>query len=89
MAIKSVSIRIEEEMLEKIAALSSEFEFEQVVPISALQNDGIDILVSVLEGYAKPGPHYFADDSLTDQPERAIVAELIREHMAYRHRPMY
>ena len=70
-----------EEMLEKIAALSSEFEFEQVVPISALQNDGIDILVSVLEGYAKPGPHYFADDSLTDQPERAIVAELIRERI--------
>lgn len=70
-----------EEMLEKIAALSSEFEFEQVVPISALQNDGMDILVSVLEGYAKPGPHYFADDSLTDQPERAIVAELIRERI--------
>ena len=67
-----------EEMLEKIALFSKEFDFEQVVPISALQNDGIDILVSVLDGYAKPGPHYFADDSLTDQPERAIVAELIR-----------
>ena len=51
------------------------------MPISALQNDGIDILVSVLDGYAKPGPHYFADDSLTDQPERAIVAELIRERI--------
>ena len=70
-----------EEMLEKIALFSKEFDFEQVVPISALQNDGIDILVSVLDGYAKPGPHYFADDSLTDQPERAIVAELIRERI--------
>lgn len=70
-----------EEMLEKIALFSKEFDFEQVVPISALQNDGIDILVSVLDGYAKPSPHYFADDSLTDQPERAIVAELIRERI--------
>ena len=70
-----------EEMLEKIALFSKEFDFEQVVPISALQNVGIDILVSVLDGYAKPGPHYFADDSLTDQPERAIVAELIRERI--------
>ena len=70
-----------EEMLEKIALFSKEFDFEQVVPISALQNDGIDILVSVLDGYAKPGPHYCADDSLTDQPERAIVAELIRERI--------
>ena len=35
----------------------------------------------MLDGYAKPGPHYFADDSLTDQPERAIVAELIRERI--------
>ena len=60
-----------EEMLEKIALFSKEFDFEQVVPISALQNDGIDILVSVLDGYAKPGPHYFADDSLTR--ERILV----------------
>lgn len=70
-----------EEMLEKIAAFAAEHDFEQVVPISALKRDGIDILTDVLDGYAKPGPHYFADDSLTDQPERAIVAELIRERM--------
>lgn len=70
-----------EEMLEKIAAFSAEHEFEQVVPISALEHDGIEILIDVPDGYAKPGPHYFADDSLTDQPERAIVAELIRERM--------
>ena len=70
-----------EEMLEKIAAFSKEYDFEQVVPISALKKDGIDILVDILDSYAKQGPHYFADDSLTDQPERAIVAELIRERM--------
>jgi len=70
-----------EEMLGKIAAFAAEHEFEQVIPISALKKDGIDILVEALDGYAEPGPHYFADDSLTDQPERAIVAELIRERV--------
>ena len=70
-----------EEMLEKIAAFAAEHDFEQVGPISALKRDGLDILLDVLDGYAKPGPHYFADDSLTDQPEKAIVAELIRERM--------
>lgn len=70
-----------EEMLEKISAFSKEYEFEQVVPISALRKDGIDILTEVFEGYAQEGPHYFADDTLTDQPERAIVSELIRERM--------
>ena len=74
-------LEFKEEMLAKIAAFAKEYEFEQVIPISALQKDGIDILVKELDAYAKPGPHYFADDSLTDQPERAIVADLIRERM--------
>lgn len=70
-----------EEMLEKIAAFSNEHEFEQIIPISVLKSDGLEILLDSLDSYAKPGPHFFADDSLTDQPERAIVAELIRERL--------
>ena len=74
-------LEFKEEMLAKIAAFAQEFEFEEVIPISALKKDGINILVDELDKYAKPGPHYFADDSLTDQPERVIVSELIRERM--------
>ena len=70
-----------EEMLAKIAMLSKEYNFDEVIPISALKKDGINILTDELEKYAEEGPHYFADDSITDQPERAIVAELIRERM--------
>ena len=70
-----------EEMLAKIAMLSKEYTFEEVIPISALKKDGINILTDELEKYAEEGPHYFADDSITDQPERAIVSELIRERM--------
>ena len=68
-----------EEMLAKIAMLSKEYTFDEVIPISALKKDGINILTDELEKYAEEGPHYFADDSITDQPERAIVAEIIRE----------
>lgn len=68
-----------EDMLAKIAALSKEYNFEHIIPISALKKDGIDILTDILETYAEEGPHYFEDDSITDQPEKAIVAELLRE----------
>lgn len=69
------------EMLAKIAAFSKEFEFEEIIPISVVENDGIDILLDELEKYASPSPHFFSDDTLTDQPEKVIVAELIRERM--------
>lgn len=69
------------EMLSKIAAFSKEFQFEEIIPISVYENDGIDILLNELEKYASPSPHFFSDDTLTDQPEKVIVAELIRERM--------
>lgn len=75
------TLEMKEEMLKKISEFSKLHEFEQVVPISVLENDGIDILMDILASYAKDGPHYFADDTLTDQPERVIVSELIRERM--------
>ncbi|MDD2956580.1 MAG: GTPase Era [Oscillospiraceae bacterium] len=69
------------QMMEKIAALSALFPFEAVVPISALKQDGIDILLSEIRKFAEEGPHYFPDDAMTDQPERVIVAEIIREKL--------
>lgn len=69
------------EMLGKMAAFAKAFEFEEIIPISVVEKDGIDILLSELDKYASPSPHFFADDTLTDQPEKVIVAELIRERM--------
>ena len=69
------------DMLAKIAAFSKEFEFDQVIPVSALTGDGLDILLEEIGKYAQPGPHFFEDDVLTDMPERAIAAELIREKL--------
>jgi GTP-binding protein Era len=53
--------------------------FLEVIPISALRADGIDDLISSIKKYLPEGPKYFPDDMITDQPERFLAAELIRE----------
>ncbi|MGH7890351.1 MAG: GTPase Era [Thermodesulfobacteriota bacterium] len=64
-----------------IMAQSQKFreKFLEVIPISALKADGIDVLISTIKNYLSPGPKYFPDDMITDQPERFLVSELIRE----------
>ena len=68
-----------EQMMEKIATFSAGAQFAEVVPISAKQGDGIPLLLEQLARFCKPGPHYFEADAYTEQPERVIVAELLRE----------
>ncbi|MBQ5986630.1 MAG: GTPase Era [Clostridia bacterium] len=53
--------------------------FEHILSISAKSGDGVDKLLETLRGYLVDGPQYFPDDMVTDQPERVIVAEMIRE----------
>ena len=54
-------------------------EFADYVPVSALKEDGLDILRRVIVGYLPEGPEYFPEDYVTDQPERFLAAELVRE----------
>jgi len=68
-------------IIEVIGTYSSQFEFDAVVPISAKTGDGIDILFEEFDKYAVEGPHFFPDDIITDQPERQICAELVREKL--------
>jgi len=56
---------------------------ELVVQISAKLGDGVDELVAALRQYLTPGPRYYPDDEYTDQPERVIAAEMIREKALY------
>lgn len=65
----------------QIAKLSKLYDFEAVVPCSAQTNDGIDDLKNELKALAMEGMHFFDDDTLTDQPERVLAAEIIREKM--------
>ncbi|MDO5445130.1 MAG: GTPase Era [Eubacteriales bacterium] len=73
------TIREKEKLLAVIAAYSAEYEFDSVVPISAMSGEGIDELLGEMEKYAAESPHLFPDDMITDQPERQICAELVRE----------
>lgn len=66
-------------LAEVISRLSGLYDFSSIVPVSAADGDGIDILRDELCELAEPGPHFFPDDTLTDQPERTIAAEIIRE----------
>lgn len=75
------TVREKEKLLAVIAAYSSACEFEAVIPISAATGEGLDELKAELEKYAVEGPHLFPDDMITDQPERQICAELIREKL--------
>lgn len=63
----------------KIAEYSELYSFKDIIPISVIEDDGIDIVWNEIKKYAVEGPHYFPDDSFTDQPERVLAGEIIRE----------
>lgn len=67
------------EILEVIQAYKDQFEFSQIIPLSALKAENTDTLIEAIYKYLEEGPKYFPEDMITDQPERQIVAELIRE----------
>lgn len=66
-------------LIEKLAEYSALYDFLEVVPVSVIQGDGLDIVMDILRKNAVEGPHYFPDDKFTDQPEKVIMAEIIRE----------
>ncbi|MBE6776645.1 MAG: GTPase Era [Ruminococcaceae bacterium] len=70
-----------EELLTLITAYTKEFNFETVIPLSAKTGDGVNILLNELGKFSKPSVHYFPDDDVTDQPEKVMVAEMIREKL--------
>ena len=57
--------------------------FAEIIPISAKTGDGLDLLLSVCEKYAADGPFLFPEDVTTDQPERQVMAEIIREKLLW------
>lgn len=69
------------ELMKKIAEISALYDFKAVVPVSAQSGDGIDELLDELKVLSVESIHFFPDDTLTDQPERVLVAEIIREKM--------
>ena len=66
-------------LMEQIVKLSEIYDFEAIVPVSAKDGNGIKDLKDELKKLTMPGGHIFEDDTLTDQPERVIASEIVRE----------
>ena len=69
------------ELLEVMAMYSQAHGFDAIIPISAKNNEGLDELMEQLDKYAVEGPQLFPDDMISDQPEKQICAELVREKL--------
>ena len=70
-----------DKLLEVIDAYQQEFDFDAILPISAQKGDGVPELMDTLTGYLTEGPQLFPEDMTTDQPERQVRAEILRENM--------
>ncbi|OON96603.1 MAG: GTPase Era [Epulopiscium sp. Nele67-Bin005] len=68
-----------EQVLEVINLYKDKLEFAEIIPISAYDGNNISSLLNCIEKYLPEGPQFFPDDMITDQPERQLVAELVRE----------
>lgn len=72
-----------DDLLLLIDQYREKFEFQEIVPISALQGNNIETLLGQIEAYLPEGPQYYPSDQVTDHPERFIISELVREKVLH------
>ncbi|MCC8357046.1 MAG: GTPase Era [Oscillospiraceae bacterium] len=78
---KADTVQDKKNLLPVISLYSQAFDFDAIVPISAKTGEGVDELLQELEKYALEGPPLFPDDIISDQPEKQICAEIVREKL--------
>ena len=83
LAINKIDTVEKESLLEVIAVYSQAAAFDAIVPISAKTGDGVEQLLDICAKYAQEGPFLFPEDLTTDQPERQVMAEIIREKLLW------
>ena len=83
LAINKIDTVEKDKLLEVIAAYSETGAFDAIIPISAKTGDGVDLLLEQCGKYAIESPFLFPDDVTTDQPERQVMAEIIREKLLW------
>ncbi len=82
LAINKIDLLKQKELLaERIAEFNALHDFSATVPVSAINGDNMEALEKELSALAKPSPHFFPEDALTDQPERVLAGEIIREKL--------
>lgn len=83
LVLNKIDILSEEELFDLMKMYDAENMFDEIVPISALKGKNTDRLLKVIERYLEEGPQYFPEYMITDQPERVLVSELIREKVLH------
>jgi GTP-binding protein Era len=83
LAINKIDTVEKENLLAVIAAYSAAAQFDAIIPISAKTGDGVEELLKLCEKYAIESPFLFPEDITTDQPERQVMAEIIREKLLW------
>ncbi|MDY3974806.1 GTPase Era [uncultured Veillonella sp.] len=79
LVINKIDTLTKEQVLETIVEYKNLYPFEGIIPISAREKDNIQEVLHVLEDVLPEGPQYFPEDMITDQPERLIIADIVRE----------
>ena len=74
-------LRNKDELAPVIAELTSKIEFQAVIPVSVTENSGVDIVIQEIINLSEESVHFFPDDMITDQPEKVLAAEMIREKL--------
>ena len=83
LVINKIDMVEKESLLSVIAAYQDEMDFEAVIPVSAKWHDGVAELLTECEKFAVEGPLFFPEDIVTDQPEKQVMAEIIREKLLW------
>lgn len=83
LVLNKIDMLSEEELFDLMKMYDAENMFDEIVPISALKGKNTDRLLKVIERYLEEGPQYFPEYMITDQPERVLVSELIREKVLH------
>jgi len=81
LVLTKIDLVAKDQLLPLIDSLTRQFDFAQIIPISARKRDGLDLLVSKIVAALPTGERYYPKDQYTDQPQRFMVAELIRERI--------
>lgn len=82
--INKIDLMKKDDLLVLMDQYQKEFSFTEIIPISALEGENIELLVNKLTEYLPEGPQYYPSDMITDHPERFIISELIREKVLYK-----
>lgn len=81
--LNKIDLLSKEELVAKLAEWQAMFEFKEIIPVSALNGDNVENLISLIKNDLSEGMMYYPKDAITDHPERFIMAEFIREKILY------